>query len=175
MTAQELREKAQVWIERGDRYQAVFSLKEAALLEPTNHRIHHELITLLIKMNQLDSAIQIFDDLPLRAQVSRGLGIAIAYVFFAKSLKSAQTCIFSTSSHSEEFAEANMQKLVVAQHFLVDRFEEAMNGLLEMMQDFPHFDDGWAQKGLVTCLEYLEDAYPELTHKFRPLLLEMLG
>jgi thioredoxin-like negative regulator of GroEL len=170
MPAHKLCAQADYWIAHGDRYQAVACLHEALEKEPTNYRLHHRLIYLLIKMNKLSQAIALFDGLPLRAQVSRGLGIAISYVFFAKSLLQSQNLLFSTQSQSQGESAANMDRLIISQYFLADQFEQAFQGLFRMMDEYPEYDQGWAQRGLVNCLEYMEESHPGLVEGYKQKL-----
>lgn len=139
----------------GDAAGALQMLAEASKLDPQNERVRLDAAEVMLALNEVDEAARLLDSLsPQTAGEARAMQLR-ARAEFARQADSAEdeTSLVAaiTANPKDQAARLRLANLLVAQQ----RYQEAMDELLEMMQRDKTWQDGIARKTMLNIFNLL--------------------
>lgn len=163
----DLREQARQAYVAGDITQAVQLLGEAAKLDPRNPRVAMDMVQIMLDLDQLKQAKQIYNQLPDSAKQSV-MGKALLGQFTFKDLanktlgKPILEEQLAANPHQSD-ALFDLAICLVAEH----NYQAALEQLFTLYQQEKHYKDGAAKEMIVTITNMLDNTKPELAKQFR--------
>jgi putative thioredoxin len=171
----EMREEARTQHLQGNTPEAIKIMTEAINSDPSNTRIAMDMIQIMLDINVLDPATELYNKLPDRDKES-DIGKALLGQITFKGLAAKTPGLVELMEHvkqqPEDFdARFNLAVCYVAEH----GYEEAMNQVFEILNAEPTYKEGAAQELAVTIINMLEVNDSQLAQDSRRMLSNMLS
>lgn len=163
----DMREHARLAYVKGDIAAAIQLLGDAAKLDPRNPRVALDMVQIMIDLDQLDQAKQIYNQLPDNAKQSV-MGKALLGQFTFKDLASKtlgkialeDSLVLNPNQPDVLF---DLAICLVAEH----AYAAALEQLVDLYQQNKHYKDGAAKELIVTITNMLDNSNPDLAKQFR--------
>lgn len=160
---------------QGDTTGAIELLTQAIQSDPANTRVALDMIQILLDINQIDTAVLLFNKLPDRDKQSDNGRLLIGQLTF-KQL-AAKTAglndLITQVSQDPQNAEARFDLAVclVANH----QYDDAMAHLFTIQEQQPDFKNGAAKEMIVTLINMLSPNDPARAQRYRQQLSNLLN
>lgn len=139
----------------GDAARALQMLAEASKLDPQNERVRLDAAEVMLALNDLDEAGRLLESLSTQTAGEARAMQLMARLQFARQAENgddeASLIAAITASPKDQAARLKLANLLVAQQ----RYQEAMDELLEMMQRDKTWQDGVARKTMLSIFNLL--------------------
>ena len=139
----------------GDAARALQMLAEAAKLDPQNERVRLDAAEVMLAINDLDEAGRLLESLSAQTAGEARAMQLMARLQFARQAENgddeASLIAAITASPKDQAARLKLANLLVAQQ----RYQEAMDELLEMMQRDKTWQDSVARKTMLNIFNLL--------------------
>lgn len=172
--SEDLRQQAQNAFIQGDMAQAMELIQKASQTEPTNFKIHLDLVQMYIQTGHLDKAQDLFNKLPDEAKESEEGKPLAGFLTFANSAQQAGDIqeIQKTlqENPNDPAALYGFASILVIHH----EYEKALQTLLKLFSVAREYKEGLAQKSLIQLFEQLNSSQPELVKAYRRKLQNLL-
>ena len=168
-----LREQATASHRAGDSEQAVALLRTAVSEDPTNYRLHRDLLQILLETRRFAEAEELLRTLPANQRTSpefTGMRNRLQFGLAAEGAPDAGE-LEQTIQADPANSEARYQ--LGAIHVLAGDYEPALEQLLQIMRRDRAFRDDAARKGMVAIFELLDGKGPLVT-RYRSLMSSAL-
>ncbi len=168
-----LREQAAASHRAGDSEHAVTLLQTAVGEDPTNYRLHRDLLQILLETRRFAEAEQLLRTLPANQQTSpefTGMRNRLQFGVAAEGAPDAQELAQKIQA---EPANSEARYQLGAIHVLAGEYESALEQLLEIMRRDRTFRDDAARKGMIAIFELLDGTGP-LVSRYRSLMSSAL-
>ncbi len=159
----------------GDTPKAIELLSQAAKIDPTNPRVAMDMVQILLDLDQLDSAVAIFNQLPNSEKESEIGKTLIGQITF-KQL-AAKTPGLATLTEGLESNPDNAKMRFDLAICLIAQYEydQAAKQLLALQQQQPDFQNGAAREMLITLCNMLAPNDPTRAQRYRQQLNNLLN
>lgn len=159
----------------GDTPSAIELLTQAAKIDPTNPRVAMDMVQILLDLDQLDSAVTIFNQLPNCEKESEIGKTLIGQITF-KQL-AAKTPGLATLAEGLETDPDNPKMRFDLAICLIAQYEydQAAKQLLALQQQQPDFQNGAAREMLITLCNMLAPNDPTRAQRYRQQLNNLLN
>ena len=171
----ELREQARTKHLSGDTSAAIVLLTEAIQQDPANIRVALDMVQIFIDIGEREQAHQLFDRLPEQQQLTEmGKALSGQLLFLDLADKTEglnrlnQALLINPDNSDTRFDLAICQ---LAGH----DYQTAMDNLLHIQQRDPVYKEGAARELMVTVINMLMPAEPELAQDYRRRLSNILA
>lgn len=171
--ADKLRLQAAALHAAGDSAKAIELLEQARGLEPNYPTIIFDLVDVFIDLKRIDDAKELLKTLPANAQGSSEFSLLSARLDFAQIAIKAPTITVLEQAVTENPDNHYARYQLSAQYVLAEKFEAAMEHLLELMRRARDFEDGAGRKGLLAVFTLLGNQGP-LVNRYRSRLSSLL-
>lgn len=162
-----LRQQAAQAFAQGQVDNALLLLKQAAELDPLNYNVHLDLVKMYLQSGHLDKATDLFHKLPEQArQSTEGKGL-VGILRFAQIMQTSED--LPTLQNKLAQNPNDPQALYHFASILVmhQEYEKALQTLLKLFSVAREYEEGAAQKGLITLFDMLNDSEPGLVKTYR--------
>lgn len=171
----EVREQARARHMAGQTPEAITMLAGAVKKDPTNTRIAMDMVQIFIDIGELDEARNLFEHLPSNDRESdMGKALSGQFLFLELAAKTdgpdvlAQRIALNPDDCDARFDMALCQ--VSAHHY-----ELAMDNLFYIQEHDPGYKEGAAREMIVTLVNMLMPAHPQLAQDYRRRLSNLLA
>ena len=171
----DLREQARVQHINGDTSAAINTLTKAIQEDPSNTRVAMDMIQILLDINVLEQAKDLFNRLPdkdKQSDVGKAIIGQITFKDLAAKTPGLVNLITTIESNPNDFdARFNLAVCYVAEH----AYEQALDQVFEILDKSADYKEGAAQELTVSIINMLEANEPELAKDARKVLSNMLA
>jgi putative thioredoxin len=160
---------------QGDTTGAIQLLTQAIQSDPSNTRVALDMIQILLDIDQIDTAVLLFNKLPDRAKESDTGRLLIGQLTFKQlaaktaGLSALQAQVAQTPDNAE--AGFDLALCLVANH----QYDEAMAHLFAVQAQQPDFKNGAAKEMIVTLINMLAPNDPARAQRYRQQLSNLLN
>jgi len=169
-----LRRQALDAVEAGDLETAVKVLSQALESDPDNYRIHPELAAAFIDTGNLDWAEQVLKDLPANEQLQHPVEIQWARLRFARIGKDSPQAAELEAALQVDPDDLAARYYRSARKALSGCYDEALSGMLNVVQRDRHYGDDAARKTMLDIFTILGSEDP-LVKEYRTRLARVLN
>lgn len=171
----EMREQARAKHLSGDTSGAIMQLTEAIKKDPANIRVALDMVQIFIDMAELDQALHLFNKLPEeQQQTDMGKSLSGQLLFLDLANKTQGLDELSHTVLSEPDNSAARFDLAICQVARHD-YHVAMDNLFYIHAHDPDYREGAAREMIVTIINMLMPAEPELAQEYRRKLSNLLA
>lgn len=171
----EMRDEARAQHLKGNTPQAIKILTEAVNSDPSNARIAMDMVQIMLDINLLDQAVDLYNKLPDRekeSEIGKALLGQITFKGLAAKTPGLVELLEQVNQQPDNFdARFGLAICYVAEH----GYEEAMNQIFEILNVEPTYKEGAAQELAVTIINMLEANDSKLAQDSRRILSNMLS
>ncbi|WP_019557155.1 tetratricopeptide repeat protein [Thiomicrorhabdus arctica] len=171
----EMRDEARAQHLQGNTPQAIKILTEAMNSDPSNARIAMDMVQIMLDINLLDQAVDLYNKLPDRekeSEIGKALLGQITFKGLAAKTPGLVELLEQVNQQPDNFdARFGLAICYVAEH----GYEEAMNQIFEILNVEPTYKEGAAQELAVTIINMLEANDSKLAQDSRRILSNMLS
>jgi len=171
----EMRDEARAQHLLGNTPQAIKILTEAVNSDPSNARIAMDMVQIMLDINLLDQAVDLYNKLPDRekeSEIGKALLGQITFKGLAAKTPGLVELLEQVNQQPDNFdARFGLAICYVAEH----GYEEAMNQIFEILNVEPTYKEGAAQELAVTIINMLEANDSKLAQDSRRILSNMLS
>ena len=162
-----LRKEAKAAFAAGEIDQAIALLGQAAEAEPSNYKVHLDLVMMYLNTGHLAKAQNLFEKLPEEAQQDK-LGLEISGVlFFSDLIEGADDLPSVQAALAENPNNCTALMTLSGYLFLNGQAENGMNTLFRVFTLDRHFQEGLSQKAILKAFDMLTAQAPEFVNQTR--------
>lgn len=166
----EMRLQAREMHLQGDVAGAVSLLTQAIRIDPSNTRVAMDMVQVLLDVNALDQATDIFNRLPNKekeSETGRALIGQLTFKKLASETEGKQAMFDRLDQNPLDFdAYFDLAVCLVAEH----DYQGGLESLFALFEQEPNYKDGAAREMIVTILNMLSSSDPELSKQYRQRL-----
>ncbi|MDG6774750.1 tetratricopeptide repeat protein [Thiomicrorhabdus sp. ZW0627] len=155
---------------QGDTGGAVNLLTQAIQADPSNTKVAMDMVQVLLDVNVLDQAMDIFNRLPDKdkeSETGRALIGQLTFKQLASETEGKQAMLNRLDQNPLDFdAYFDLAVCLVAEH----DYQGALESLFALFEQEPNYKDGAAREMIVTILNMLSPSDPELSKQYRQRL-----
>jgi putative thioredoxin len=170
----DLRAQAQMAFSQGQVDQALALLSEAANLDPTNYKIHLDLVQMYLQTGHLDKATELFNKLPDDAKNSPEGKPMSGFLSFAEIMQKSEDIQTIQKKLAENQNDAQSLYSLASILVVHREYEKAMQTLLKLFMVDRSFDEGAPQKALLKLFDMVSEQQPELVKAYRRKLQSLM-
>ena len=171
----EMREQARAKHLSGDTSGAIMLLTEAIKKDPANIRVALDMVQIFIDMADLEQARQLFNKLPEKQQqtdMGKSLSGQLLFLDLANKTQGLEKLSHTVLSEPDNsMARFDLAICQVARH----DYHVAMDNLFHILAHDPDYREGAAREMIVTIINMLTPAEPELAQEYRRKLSNLLA
>jgi putative thioredoxin len=162
-----LRAQAQQAFDQGELDQAVSLLREAAELDPNNHKVPLDLIQMYLQTGQLEDATKLFNQLPNEAKTAPEAKSVMGIISFAQAVAESEDISLIQAKLKDNPDDVTALYGLACFLALHSEYEKAMQAFLKVFMLDRDYQDGGARKHLIKLFDMLAVSEPELVKTYR--------
>ncbi|MGH8509139.1 MAG: tetratricopeptide repeat protein [Gammaproteobacteria bacterium] len=158
---------------RGDADAAERLLRQALASDPDNQRLHPDLAAVLIQRGRFEEAHEIIADLPAQRQLDEDISKLRVRIDFARVVHAAPEEAMLRQRIDADPGDCEARYQLSARLIMGDRFEPALEQLMEIIRRDRKYRDDSARKAIVAVFNLLAAQDP-LVRRYRALMSSAL-
>ncbi len=158
----------------GDSAEALALLKRGLDDDPSNYRLHRQLLEVLMSTQRFREAEEVIQGLPANQQTSADVVRMRSRLRFGRIAEGAPPALELERTIEADPSNSEARYQLSAVHVLAGNFEAALEQLLQITRRDRAFRDDAGRKGMIDVFELLEDDQSALISRYRGLMSSAL-
>ncbi|MDJ0891309.1 MAG: thioredoxin [Gammaproteobacteria bacterium] len=158
----------------GDSAEAVALLNKGLDDDPSNYRLHRQLLEVLMSTRRFREAEEVIQALPANQQTSADILRISSRLRFGMIAEGAPPALELERTVEADPSNTEARYQLSAVHVLAGNFEAALEQLLQITRRDRAFRDDAGRKGMIDVFELLEDDQSALVSRYRGLMSSAL-
>lgn len=159
----------------GQTTEAMTLLTQAAQSDPSNTRVAMDMTQILLDLDQLDTALTLFNQLPDHEKQSETGRALIGQLTFKQLAANTPGLVHLTKELSVDSTQAKTRFELALCLVAAHQYDDAMQHLFELQTSQPDFENGAVKEMIITLCNMLAPNEPSLAQSYRQKLNSLLN